>query len=143
MSTTTEGIPEESDWARPVGCDCFTWARHEQCCENCDPVEPKATTGTGIERMKLIVKIILALLAAIYLIGAFATMSQQSHAADLDVAWRLPNYCDGLKLMERSCTSVKTMAKVYGRSTAERRARACGATDADIAEAAKCFDPKK
>lgn len=58
-------------------------------------------------------------------------------------AWRLPSYCDALKLMDRSCTSVKAVAKVYGRAGAERRARACGASDSDIAQADACFDEKK
>lgn len=57
------------------------------------------------------------------------------------VAWRLPNYCDAFKLLERSCASVRLMEKMYGRAGAENRARKCGATDADIAEANAC--PKK
>lgn len=59
------------------------------------------------------------------------------------VAWRMPNYCDALKLMDRSCVSVKAVARMYGRYGAERRARACGASDADIAQANACFEEKK
>lgn len=137
MSTTTEGIPEQSDWARPAGCHCFTWRQHEQCYENCDPVEPKPKRrGLGPVAVAAILALVVGL-AHLFLIST-------ARPADLAfAAWRLPNYCDGLKLMERSCTSVKAVARVYGRTGAERRARICGATDSDIAQANACFEEKK
>lgn len=163
MSTTTEGIPEQSDWARPAGCHCFTWRQHEACYENCDPVEPKKSMPKKYWLI-LIVCVILPLLALIGMI-VLAMLSTKARAADLDpyacfgagryaameqdlqcpkrAAWRLPNYCDGFKLLERSCTSVKAVARVYGRTGAERRARICGATDSDIAQANACFEEKK
>lgn len=54
------------------------------------------------------------------------------------IAWRMPTYCDVFKSLERSCKSVWAMEKLYGRAGAERRARKCGASDADIAEAQAC-----
>lgn len=140
MSTTIDGIPEESDWARPPGCHCFTWRQREACYENCDPVEPKKSMPKKYWLI-LIVCVILPLLALIGMI-VLAMFSTKARAADL-VAWRPPTYCGTMKLMERSCKSVWVIEKLYGRAEAERRARACGATDADIAEAQACQQQKK
>lgn len=159
MSTTSEG-PVQQDWPRPPGCACATWRQHEVCYENCDPVEPKVKRRLWPVGLAAVLAVIVALVH-LFLIsparsadlnlgdpyecfgaGRYAAM-EQGLTCSKRAAWRLPNYCDGLKLMERSCTSVKAIAKVYGRSGAERRARVCGATDADIVEAAKCFEDKK
>jgi hypothetical protein len=169
------GIPEKSDWARPPGCDCFTWAQHERCYENCEPVVP------GAKKLILWPAAVITIiaLALIFFIdhklahgagdpyecfgaGRYDAMSRGFDETDCPkpgqefddidghyryplghVAWRMPNYCDALKLMDRSCVSVKAVARMYGRYGAERRARACGASDSDIAQANTCFpDPK-
>lgn len=50
-----------------------------------------------------------------------------------------PEFCHALDRMPRSCVTARQYVKMYGRVEAERRARLCGATDADIAQAAQCF----
>jgi hypothetical protein len=47
--------------------------------------------------------------------------------------------CLAFKLMDKTCVSARMYVKMYGRAEAERRARLCGATDADIAQAATCL----
>jgi hypothetical protein len=48
-----------------------------------------------------------------------------------------PWYCGVLARLPRNCTSARFVKRLWGNS-AERRARACGATDAEIEEARKC-----
>jgi hypothetical protein len=53
------------------------------------------------------------------------------------VAW----YCKPFVGLERSCTSVKLIAKSMGAARAEKLARKCGATDSDIEQAKACLSP--
>lgn len=50
-----------------------------------------------------------------------------------------PFYCKAFKLMERSCFSAKAMVKLYGEREAIAKARRCGATELEIAQARECL----
>lgn len=74
----------------------------------------------------------------IFLVGLLlGVMLGRSHAYPTSGA--KTSMCLAFKLMDKTCVSARMYVKMYGRAEAERRARLCGATDADIAQAATCL----
>lgn len=49
-----------------------------------------------------------------------------------------PFYCTTLEKLPRTCASAQVLKRTFGAARAERMARKCGATDAQIAEAKAC-----
>jgi hypothetical protein len=73
-------------------------------------------------------------------IVALGVMLSTCGAAELiPDAPKKPRFCYVFMAMERTCTAARIVVKMYGKSEAERRARACGATDTDIAQASQCL----
>lgn len=79
-------------------------------------------------------RVSLILLLVGMILGVLLT---RCHASDLDPKSTI---CAPLNQIARSCLTVRSYVKLHGKIEAERRARLCGATDADIAQAAQCLD---
>lgn len=120
--------PQHSNWDKPDGCHCPTTWERDRCYENCEPVKPEPKRA----RTPMILFFIIGLLLGM--------MTTRGHGAELvPDAPKQPRFCYVFMALPRTCTAARLVVKMYGAAEAERRARICGASDEDIAQAKTCL----
>lgn len=103
-------------------CDCFLWHKAAQ------------EHNTRMRWLKWTVGFPLAVLLVI---AVCLTLMPKAHGGE----WKtIPYFCHAMYGMPRNCDSVKSYTRRWGRTLAIRLARACGASEADLAEAQACID---
>lgn len=114
------------DWSKPELCLCMTLHERAKCSNMCDPVEEP----TSYSFKALFWTFVFIALAAYLLCPAARGQTVSSP----------PLYCRLIMKLPRNCTSTRLIVRMWGKDKAEQRARACGATDSDIADGKSCLE---